>query len=132
MNWMLQGVLTVQVYFYYLQFPQDPLRLKVLVYGLFISEWVQWGLVTEDAFITFVSNASSGIVEYYTVVNEWFSLPIMCAIVSVVVQCFFAWRIWGLSRSRVLGGGIVLVCLPIRVALRLWDNTLGTYLPKSN
>ncbi|KAH9919609.1 uncharacterized protein B0H18DRAFT_1106566 [Fomitopsis serialis] len=111
MHWMLQGVLTVQVYFYYLQFPQDPLRLKILVYGLFVFEWVEWGLVTEDAFITFVFNASNGIAEYSTIANEWFSLPIMCALVSVTVQCFFAWRIYKLSSSRVLGGGIVLICL---------------------
>ena len=44
-----------------------------------------------------------------SIYNGWFTLPIMCAMVSMVVQSFFAWRIYMLSKVRMLAGGIVFV-----------------------
>ena len=49
------------------------------------------------------------VVTLTSIYNGWFTLPIMCAMVSVVVQSFFAWRIYKLSMARTLAGGIVIV-----------------------
>ncbi|KAH9837893.1 uncharacterized protein C8Q71DRAFT_567428 [Rhodofomes roseus] len=111
LHWALQGVLAVQVYFYHVHFPNDRLQLKCLVYGVFIFEWVNFGLFTEDAFITFVYNASNNIEAYYLVGNEWFAVPIIGTLGSAVVQCFFAWRIYMLSRLWVLVGAIISLCM---------------------
>ncbi|KAH9919641.1 uncharacterized protein B0H18DRAFT_1027318 [Fomitopsis serialis] len=85
LHWALQGVLAVQVFFYHTNFPKDPLRLKLIVYGIFIFEWITFGLITADAFVTFVHNANKGVDKYYAIGNQWF-------------VCFFAWRIYVLSR----------------------------------
>ncbi|KAI0749980.1 hypothetical protein C8Q80DRAFT_1232843 [Daedaleopsis nitida] len=104
--WGLQGVLSVQCYIYYLYFPKDHLALKALVWGVFIWEWVQMGLVTQTAFdIDVYHYGDIGSLTAFH--STWFSVPVMSAVVSFVVQCYFAWRIWVLSRSRILVGAIL-------------------------
>jgi len=58
--------------YYHLKFAQDPLQLKILVYGLFVFEWVQWGAVIEVAFVTFVLNTSNGTTKHSAIIKEWF------------------------------------------------------------
>ncbi|OBZ73414.1 hypothetical protein A0H81_07272 [Grifola frondosa] len=76
LNWALQGVLTVQVYIYYLCFPNDPWYSKSFVFGLLAYEWVQTGLVTSAAFDVYVYGFGS-IEALITFHNTWFSVPIM-------------------------------------------------------
>lgn len=109
-NWALLGVLNVQVYLYHVTFPHDPIFLQCLVYGVLIFEWIQTGLLTAGSLEIFVYQY--GNFEALTkIYNGWFCLPIMCAMVSMVVQWFFAWRIYLLSRNRVLVGVIVTLSL---------------------
>ncbi|KAH9923905.1 uncharacterized protein B0H18DRAFT_1120246 [Fomitopsis serialis] len=110
LNWALLGVLNVQVYLYHVTFTRDPIVMQCLVYGILLFEWVQTGLLTAGAFEVFVYRY--GDVEALGLVyNGWFSLPIMCALVSMVVQWFFAWRIYMLSKLRILMGGIIILSL---------------------
>ncbi|KAI0706774.1 hypothetical protein C8T65DRAFT_740607 [Cerioporus squamosus] len=76
--WGLQGVLTLQCYMYYTWFPQDRRLLKLLVWGTFIWEWVQIGLVTQSYFEIYVYDYGSiqSLTSYH---NTWFSAPIMTA-----------------------------------------------------
>ncbi|TFK80432.1 hypothetical protein K466DRAFT_503906 [Polyporus arcularius HHB13444] len=106
LNWSLQGVLTIQVYFYYLWFARDSLWLKLLVFGLFSYEWVQTGLVTDFAFDNFVYGyGDRGALTAFH--NTWFSVTIMSSIASAVVQCYFAWRICVIGRSKLLTAVVV-------------------------
>lgn len=41
--------------------------------------------------------------------NTWFSVVVMSAVVSCIVQWYFSWRIWILSRSKILVGVVVFV-----------------------
>ena len=75
---------------------------------MFIFEWVQTGLLTDCGFIVFVDNYGD-VKDLYNICTGWFSLPVMCAIVSMIVQWFFAWRIYMFSRMRILVAGILLV-----------------------
>ncbi|TFK80140.1 hypothetical protein K466DRAFT_605580 [Polyporus arcularius HHB13444] len=104
--WGLQGALVVQCYIYQTCFPNDRISFKLLVWGVFIWEWVQLGLVTQTYFDIYVYNYGSiaSLTSYH---STWFSVPIMSAVVSFAVQCFFAWRIWVLSLSRLLTGIII-------------------------
>lgn len=71
-------------------------------------EWVQTGLVTGVAFKIFVYNY--GDTESLTkIYYGWFFVAVMCSIVSVTVQLFFAWRIFVLARSLLIAGAITLV-----------------------
>ncbi|KAH9942790.1 hypothetical protein B0H21DRAFT_810767 [Amylocystis lapponica] len=104
-NWALQGVLIVQVYIYHTCFQKDSLALRLFVYGVLIFEIVQTGLVTEFAFDIYVydyGNVASLIAFH----NTWFSSPIMEAMISAAVQIFFAWRIYIVSKTMILAGGI--------------------------
>ena len=71
-------------------------------------ELVQTGLVTGVAFEIFVYNYgdTNSLTEIY---YAWFFVAVMCAIVSVTVQSFFAWRIYVLARSIAIASVIVLV-----------------------
>ncbi|TBU55403.1 hypothetical protein BD310DRAFT_795576, partial [Dichomitus squalens] len=108
LSWGLQGALTVQVYLYHLSFPADSRALKMLVYLVMIYEWVQTSLVTSYAMEVHVydfGNVAS-IVQYH---NTWFSVPIMSAGISFVVQCYFCWLIWAFSRLKVVTGVVLFV-----------------------
>ena len=64
---------------YYLAFPNDQMYMKCLVYGVYILEFIQSILITEDGFRIFVS--SFGDVEAIDQVNTaWLSVPILTAI----------------------------------------------------
>ena len=78
------------------------------VYGILIYEWVQTGLITAVAFDNFVYGYGS-LTALTAFHNSWFSVTVMSSIASSVVQCFFAWRIYIISRSKLLTGIIVTV-----------------------
>ena len=86
------------------------LTVPYSVYGMLIWEWVQTGLITDFAFENFVYGYGQRnvLVAFH---NTWFSVTIMCAVLSAVVQCYFARRIWVLGRSKVLTGVVVSVSL---------------------
>ncbi|KZT13224.1 uncharacterized protein LAESUDRAFT_719559 [Laetiporus sulphureus 93-53] len=109
-NWALLGLLNLQVYLYYEYFPKDPWFLKCLAYGMLIYEWVQTGLLTGAAMSIYVYGYGDvkDLLEFH---NTWFSATMMCGIISATVQIFFAWRIYKLSRSRVLAGVIVVLAV---------------------
>lgn len=77
--------------------------------GLYVYETVELALITQDACVTFVYNAGDGDGQFYIITNEWFLMPIMGTVGCCVVQCFFAWRIYMLSKLRSLCAAIILV-----------------------
>ncbi|KAF8876239.1 hypothetical protein BD779DRAFT_1629511, partial [Infundibulicybe gibba] len=95
-NWGLYGVLTVQVYLYYLAFPRDRVGTKCLVLGLYLAETIQTALATHDAFMTFgvnygnIAALSEGQLSGVTV-------PVFSGIISCTVQLFYIYRIFILS-----------------------------------
>ncbi|KAI0326383.1 hypothetical protein GY45DRAFT_1373999 [Cubamyces sp. BRFM 1775] len=109
-NWGLMGALSVQIYLYHVMFPKDPISLRGFVYGLFVFEWIQTGLITENAFNVFVYNFGDvpNVLKFH---NSWFSVPVMCGVVSVSVQFFYARRIFVLSGSYIIAGVICLLAL---------------------
>ncbi|KAI0831845.1 hypothetical protein BC628DRAFT_558690 [Trametes gibbosa] len=105
-DWALQGILSMQIYIYHLLFPHDSRATKCLVYGVFVYEWVQTILVTQTAFEIDVYGFGdrSSLTTFH---NTWFSVTIMCAILSAVVQGYFCRRIWLFSSSKLLSGAIM-------------------------
>ncbi|KZT09995.1 uncharacterized protein LAESUDRAFT_756209 [Laetiporus sulphureus 93-53] len=107
-NWGLLGMLIVQVYIYHICFPRDRLTMKCFVYAVLACEIVQTGLLTADSFDNWVYGYGN-IDALATFHNGWFSVPVICGVLSAGVQMFFAWRIYVLSRARLLVGAIVIV-----------------------
>ncbi|KAF8880085.1 hypothetical protein BD779DRAFT_1550380 [Infundibulicybe gibba] len=109
-NWCLFGVLSVQVYLYYLAFPRDRLSIKCLVFGLYIVETLQTILITHDVFDSFGSGYGM-LSALESTQLEWLGVPIISGIVSCTVQTFFAYRIFVLSKSKPLGLIICVIAL---------------------
>ncbi|KAF9514772.1 hypothetical protein BS47DRAFT_841071, partial [Hydnum rufescens UP504] len=97
-NWALYGILTLQLYIYWLRFPKDLTYIKVLVYSVFFLDTFFIILITHAAWRVLVS--------YWGDVNilheldwTWATLPISSGVVSMIVQLFFVYRIWKLSKK---------------------------------
>ncbi|KZT71190.1 hypothetical protein DAEQUDRAFT_724570 [Daedalea quercina L-15889] len=110
-SWALLGVLNVQVYLYYVKFRRDPILLKCLVYAILTLEWVQTILLTVDAFESFVYNYGNPAALTSTNRPGWYSLTILCGLVSMPVQWYFAWRIYRLFQTKLLCGIILFLSL---------------------
>ncbi|PBK67746.1 hypothetical protein ARMSODRAFT_1020266 [Armillaria solidipes] len=115
LHWGLFGTLSVQLYLYYLAFPKDRKFTKYLVYGIYIIEFVQTMLFTHDAFAAF--GYGFGDIEALTRMHSnWFTVPIMSAVAAGVGQVFYAYRIFILSKSRIVPLFVICVSLTSSVA----------------
>ncbi|KAK0486307.1 hypothetical protein IW261DRAFT_1604474 [Armillaria novae-zelandiae] len=108
LNWGLFGTLSIQLYLYYLAFPKDRQIVKCLVYGIYTVELVQAILVAHDAFAVF----GHGFGDFDSLTNvhfNWLVDAIMGGIAGAVGQAFYAYRIFILSRSRIVTA--IIICL---------------------
>ncbi|KAH9481993.1 hypothetical protein JR316_0006523 [Psilocybe cubensis] len=108
------GVLTVQVYLYFLAFPNDPLRSRSIVYSVYTLELVQTVLIARTLYDEFVFGFLD--VDSLDRIGEiWFAVPIAGGIVTFIVQSFYVHRIVQLGhflgRRRVIAiaCGVILV-----------------------
>ncbi|PBK84778.1 hypothetical protein ARMGADRAFT_942994, partial [Armillaria gallica] len=115
LNWGLFGTLSVQLYLYYLAFPNDRRFIKCLVSGIHVIEFVQTMLVAHDAFATY--GYGFGDMDALTRMNfNWLTVPIMSAVAAGVGQVFYAYRIFILSKSRIIPIFIICISLITSVA----------------
>ncbi|SJL07008.1 uncharacterized protein ARMOST_10351 [Armillaria ostoyae] len=134
LNWGLFGTLSVQLYLYYLAFPDDRRFTKYLVYGIYAIEFVQTMLIAHDAFATY--GYGFGDIDAVTRMNyNWLSVPIMSAIVACVGQVFYAYRIFILSKSRIIP--ILVICVSLTgsvaaVILGIYTFQAGNVTDKDN
>ncbi|KAJ8092669.1 hypothetical protein PM082_006997 [Marasmius tenuissimus] len=148
LNWGLYGVLCLQVFLYYLAFKRDKWVVKALVYGLLILDTVQTVLITYDVYIKYGLEYGN-VAGLAAMRNAWLSIPTISALNATVVQLFFAYRIWKLSGSGILGmfvavlaiaagvGGVITgiqakiidnlsqVAVKARTALTIWLTITG-------
>jgi len=97
-NWLLFGVLSVQTYVYYLNFPDDTIWNKIAVYGTFILEIVQTAMTAADLYFWYATGFGN-LIHLGNVNISPADTPILCGIIAAVVQFFFAYRIYTLRRS---------------------------------
>ncbi|KAF8963239.1 hypothetical protein BDZ97DRAFT_1821207 [Flammula alnicola] len=126
LNWGFMGVLAVQTYIYHLNFPNDTRAIKALVYGLVLLDMLQTGMVTADAFHWFVFGFGNMKQLDDTFLNSW-DVPMLDAIVSLIVQSFYSWRIYILRRSFIFPViiGMISLCqcgAGIAVAVQVCDT----------
>ena len=96
MNFYLFGVLTVQIYVYYLSFPADTKYLKSLVYGTFFLDTIAILLSFGDMFHWFAAgfgNISALDDTYLSGIDT----PLIGSFIAVIVQVVYAYRIWKLQ-----------------------------------
>lgn len=127
LNWGFMGVLLPQLYTYNTHYPNDAAWMKALgdhhpsfsigialiinpsVYSLAILEVLQTCLVTADAFHWFVFGYGNMARLDDTFLNSW-DVPLLDAVVALVAQLFYCWRILILRpKSYIILGSIILV-----------------------
>ncbi|KAF9017671.1 hypothetical protein BDZ89DRAFT_369959 [Hymenopellis radicata] len=103
LNWFLIGILSVQMYLFFLSFSYNNRYIKIYVYGLYLLEWAQTILMTYDAFHWFVFGWGNR-AALMDVSTKWMNVPLMGGIISASVQLFFSWQIYQLTRSPWVAG----------------------------
>ncbi|GJE96047.1 hypothetical protein PsYK624_122400 [Phanerochaete sordida] len=109
-NWGLFGVLSVQVCIYHVAFPKDKWTPKTMVYIIYCIELAQTILVTHDCFNAYARHFGD-LEGLNAAQTEWLAVPIFSAIVSCVVQMYYAYRLEILSGSRWLRAVVSLIAL---------------------
>ena len=95
------------------------------VYGTFLLETLQTALSGSDLYRWFVSGF--GNIERLTSPHlSAFDVPIIASIVSLVVQFFFAYRIWVLSNKSCWH-----LCLVICLVSRSYNTRTNTFVPNT-
>ncbi|KAF8162608.1 hypothetical protein B0H34DRAFT_643560, partial [Crassisporium funariophilum] len=106
LHWGLFGVLSMQVYMYYLAFPKDSVRSKSLVYGVYLLEILQTILISQVAFHAF-GEGFGNLVALDEIGLTWLAVPVISGIVAFLAEAFYAYRIRILSDSNVVPGFIL-------------------------
>ncbi|KAK0474444.1 hypothetical protein IW261DRAFT_1498991 [Armillaria novae-zelandiae] len=115
LHWGLFGTLSVQLYLYYLAFPKDRNVIKCLVYSIYIIEFIETMLFTHDAFAVF--GYGFGDIEALMGMHfNWLAVPIMSGVIAFAGQAFYAYRIFVLSKSRLIPLFVLCVSLTSSVA----------------
>ncbi|KAF7295978.1 hypothetical protein MKEN_01412400 [Mycena kentingensis (nom. inval.)] len=118
LNWGFMGVLAAQIYFYFLHFPDDRAAVKILVYGLAILDVAQTILITADAFHWFGYGFGDMAQLDDPFLNSW-DVPLMDALISLIVQGFYCWRIFHLAK-RVWVPAIILLVSVTQCVGGIW------------
>ncbi|KAH8830939.1 hypothetical protein DL96DRAFT_1707731 [Flagelloscypha sp. PMI_526] len=108
-NLILSGVLIVQD-LYYIGFPNDLVRIKALVYAVFVLEMLQTGIQCYDKFNLYgkefgdVANLDKGRL-------SWFSIAVLTSFTGGIVQAFLGWKIYTLSKNIYIAIGVWILTL---------------------
>ncbi|TFK32638.1 hypothetical protein BDQ12DRAFT_692246 [Crucibulum laeve] len=108
-DYALYGVLSLQIYIYFLSFPDDRPAIKWLVRVIYVLETVQVCLSAADIYFWF-GTGYGNVLQLDKPHISPFDTPIMCAVVSLIVQLWFCYRIWILDNSMVWVSGIIASC----------------------
>jgi hypothetical protein len=98
---ILYGVTLLQTFFYYKQYPNDSRITKFLVFVLWLLDTGHLLLCTIALYSYLVSNFNNPAALHR---SSWsMNLQTDCnGLIGFIVQCFFARRVWIMSRNRVL------------------------------
>ncbi|KAI0041969.1 hypothetical protein FA95DRAFT_630522 [Auriscalpium vulgare] len=97
-NCCLYGVLAAQVYSYHYNFSDDKRRFKILVYSVFLIETAQTAMTMADIYFWY----AVGFGDVARLQDTYISPldgPFIGSFISLIVQLFYAYRIWIIKPS---------------------------------
>ncbi|KAF5350322.1 hypothetical protein D9758_012803 [Tetrapyrgos nigripes] len=99
MSYLLMGTLIVQLYIYYMSFPDDRLFVRLTVYSVFVLDLVSTVAITNTVWLMLI--LGWGRFENLHLVDWGFTtVPLWTSLSSAIVQVFFSWRVWMLGSNR--------------------------------
>ncbi|KAJ8080699.1 hypothetical protein PM082_017533 [Marasmius tenuissimus] len=103
---VLYGITILQTYLYYRNYPRDPRYLKILVLLVWLWDTLHLALCTTAVYWYLISNFNN--VPALKQLTWSMELQTDCnGIVGLLVQCFFAKRVWSMSQNIFLVSIIV-------------------------
>lgn len=97
----LWGVTCIQTFIYYTTYHSDGLHLKMIVGFVWVFDTVHQILICHTAYTYLISHF--GDVDFLTVLVDTLVVEVFfTGFVAVLVQCFFAMRVWVLSGKNVI------------------------------
>ncbi|KLO15578.1 hypothetical protein SCHPADRAFT_938563 [Schizopora paradoxa] len=109
LNYLLTGILIHQLFDYNKNYPHDKWAVKWLVYGSCFLDMVQTGFTTQFSWYFCIQNWGE-ITAFTGGGFAWTAsiLPIMAGLVAMIVQLFYAWRIWTLGGRYLKGFSVAI------------------------
>ncbi|KAJ7885472.1 hypothetical protein B0H14DRAFT_2563806 [Mycena olivaceomarginata] len=105
-----QGVLSVQAYIYYENFPEDPLSLKALVGFVWTLDFVHLVLISHAAYYYLVTNWGNVAALALTTIELDLHL-VFLSVATITCQAYFLHRVWRFSnRNKLLTGVLATGC----------------------
>ncbi|KZS90086.1 hypothetical protein SISNIDRAFT_488621 [Sistotremastrum niveocremeum HHB9708] len=99
---LLCGILITQCYLYFIRYPRDPTWMKAMVGYFLVADFLHTLIETACVYIYTVTLFG----DFVNILNtNWvFSLiPVTTVLISSTAQTFFAWRVYKLTESLLLG-----------------------------
>ncbi|KAJ7347621.1 hypothetical protein DFH08DRAFT_868344 [Mycena albidolilacea] len=127
-----QGVLSVQAYIYYENFPEDPLSLKALVAFVWTLDFVHLVLISHAMYYYLVTNWGNVAALGLTTIEFDLHL-VFLSVATFTCQAYFLHRVWRFTnRNKLLTGILATGCISTLVLdLVLAAQTIaGRYSPK--
>ncbi|KAF9468552.1 hypothetical protein BDZ94DRAFT_673958 [Collybia nuda] len=108
---ILYGVTLLQTFLYYRRYPRDSIFIKLLVFLLWVLDTTHLALCTVAIYWYLVTNYSNP--EALNKTTWSIDLQTDCnGLIGLIVECFFARRVWIMSSNKLLTGVIVvLACI---------------------
>jgi hypothetical protein len=121
LNWALLGTLAVQVFIYFLAFPNDHRFSKILVASIVLAELLQTLGDSRDTIRMF--GAGWGNPEFLDKVGwAWFSVPVLGSAIAAAGQMFFAWRIYIISNKGLLAPCVIAIVTAVQLGAGIWSG----------
>ncbi|KAF5368042.1 hypothetical protein D9758_004404 [Tetrapyrgos nigripes] len=117
-SYMLLGIVIVQVYLYYMSFPNDKLWIKLTVYSLFILDLMHTVALSSSSWSFLCSGW--GRPEHLEFTEWGFALiPLFSGACSTIVQMFFVWRIYTLGNLATYSNKLLWTVIVLIISLSL-------------
>ncbi|KLO04985.1 hypothetical protein SCHPADRAFT_947285 [Schizopora paradoxa] len=97
----LWGASTVQMYYYYDQYPRDAWSMKALVITVWSLDTAHQGLITHSAYNYLIRNYFNP-AHLLVLEKTLLDMVLLNAIICQIVQGFFIYRAWRLSRHNLV------------------------------
>lgn len=127
---ILFGVTVLQTFLYYRNYPKDSKLIKWMVAILWILDAAQLSLSTVTIYWYLVTNFNNP----EALARTFWSMNVQTdcnGLIGLIVECFFARRVWLLSRNYILTGAIILLSC-VHFALGIVFTIDSFLLPSAN
>ncbi|THV02235.1 hypothetical protein K435DRAFT_749762 [Dendrothele bispora CBS 962.96] len=119
MSFMLQGILIVQIFIYYISFPMDPHYIKIIVAFVFLLECLWCFFATHAAGWSII-----GFGDLFDLMNIWSfkALGPLCGLVELTVHGFYSWRIYQVKGHWCISIMVILLSI-LQCCAIFWSGT---------